>query len=119
MRDPQLRDAALDGIIEISCIKDKDTGVRTLPDPDILGRDLPRDSPGRRCIVDLFVHFLDPEDPAIDKIENKQFMRDYIKVVTRMSDVKNEHGSFRCQDLKKCDYHEHWDGERCDREEEK
>ena len=102
----------MDGILEISRLQGKD-GVSHLPDPGIFS-DLPRESPSKRCVMDLYIHFLDPDDPAIDLPENQQFMREVFKASMRKSDVKSEHGHFRRQELRRCDYHEHPDGVRCD-----
>jgi hypothetical protein len=110
--DPRFRNAVLDVILEISRLKGKD-GVSHLPHPGTFSN-LPHDSPARRCIVDLYVHFLDPEDPAIDRPENKTFMLEVFKAAIRRCDVKSEHGGFRRQNLRRCDYHDHEDGVRCD-----
>ena len=118
MQDINFRNATLDVIIEISQLKDKKTGVPYLPDPKTF-KDLPRESPARRCIIDLYVHFLDPEDPAIDRPENQQFMREIFKASMRRSDVKSEHESLRRQSLRRCDYHEHENRVRCDDGDEK
>ena len=118
MEDPVFRNAVLDGIIDISRLKDKDTGVPYLPDAGIFS-DLKTDPPAKRCIIDLYVHFLDPADPAIDLTANIHSMREVFKATLHKSDVKSEHGNFRRQNLRKCDYHEHEDGVRCDSGEEK
>jgi len=113
LEDPRFRNAVLDGILEISRLKGKD-GVSNLPDPGTFS-DLPRESPARRSIMDMYVNFLDPDDPAIDLPENQQFMREVFKASMRRCDVKSEHGQFfRRQELRKCDYHKHLDGVRCD-----
>jgi hypothetical protein len=112
VEDSRFRNAILDGILEISRLKGKD-GISHLPDPGIFS-DLPHDSPAKRCVMDLYIHFLDPDDPAIDLPQNQQFMREVLKASMRRSDVKSEHGHFRRQELKRCDYHEHSNGVRCD-----
>lgn len=112
MNDPKFRNAILDAIIEISYLKDRKTGVHYLPDPAIF-RGFPLDSPAWRCIVDLYVHFLDPDDPAIHRPENQYFMREVFKASMRRADINSERGNFRRQKLRMCDYHEHEDGVRC------
>lgn len=112
VEDPRFRNAILDEILEISRLKGKN-GISYLPDPGIFF-DLPHDSPAKRCVMDLYIHFLDPDDPAIDLPQNQQFMREVFKAFMRRSDVKSEHGHFRRHELKRCDYHEHPNSVRCD-----
>ena len=112
MIDPQFRNAILDAIIEISYLKDKKTGVPCLPDP-MTFKGYALDSPAWRCIVDLYVRSLDPDDPAIDRPENQHFMREVFKASMRRADVNSDRGNFRRQKLRMCDYHEHEDGVRC------
>jgi len=105
--------ATLDGIIEISRVKDPETGLHCLPDPAKISH-FPWHSEAKRCFIDLYAHFMDPEDPVIDSPENQQFMREVLKASIRMSKVRSEHGDLRVHELKNCDYHRHEKGVRCD-----
>ena len=105
--------ATLDGIIEISRVKDQETGLHCLPDPAKISH-FPLHSEAKRCFIALYAHFMDPDDPSIDRPENQEFMREVLKASMRMSKVKSEHGDIRGHKLKNCDYHAHEDGVRCD-----
>ena len=116
-RHGKFRNATVDGIIEISRVKDKESGVHHLPDPAKFHH-FPWHAPVKRCLVYLYAHFMDPEDPVLDRPENQQFMREVLKACVRRFKVESEQGDLRGCVLKKCDYHEHEEGVRCDESEE-
>lgn len=105
--------ATLDGIVEISRVEDQETGLHCLPDPAKISH-FPWHSEAKRCFIDLYAHFMDPEDPVVDRPENQQFMREVLKATRRIAQGKREHGDHRGDELKRCDYHKHEEGVRCD-----
>jgi hypothetical protein len=110
--------ATLDGIIEVSRVKDRETGLHCLPDPAKFSH-LPFHMDVQRCVIALYARFMDPEDPVLDRPENQQFIREVLKTSRRIAQVNSEHGDLRGYELKNCDYHIHEEGVRCDGGEEK
>jgi len=78
IRHAEFFNATLDGIIDISRIKDEETRLHCLPDPAKISH-LPWDSKTMRCFIDLYAHFMDPENPVLDRPENQKFMREVLK----------------------------------------
>lgn len=103
----------MDTIIDISYLEDKD-GNTHIPDPNFFCTPGLLNTEARRCIVDLYVHTLDPDGPAIDAKVDQTFMQDVLKAALRKWDMQGEQASGRKIPLRKCDYHEHPDGVRCD-----
>ena len=113
VKDPRFRNAVLDTIIDVSYLKDKD-GKINIPSADFANKPHILQTQARRCIVDLYVHTLDPDDPAINGFGDQTFMCDVLKAALREWDSQDEQTSGRKASLRKCDYHEHPDGVRCD-----
>lgn len=82
IKHAEFYNATLDGIIDISRVKDEETGLHCLPEPSKISY-LPSHSKTIRCFIDLYAHFMDPEDPVLDRPENQQFMREVLKASMR------------------------------------
>lgn len=91
--------ATLDGIIEVSRVKDRETGLHCLPDAAKFSH-LPFHMDVQRCVIALYARFMDPEDPVLDRPENQQFIREVLKTSRRIAQVNSEHGDLRGYELK-------------------
>lgn len=109
LQDANFRNAVLDTIIDISFLKDEN-GKHQLPDISLYTANPDAHSGPRLCTIDLYVSLVD--DLSTDTLP-ESFIRDVLKKTIQRCDVKSEHGHFRGQALRKCDYHEHPDGVRC------
>jgi hypothetical protein len=113
VNDLKFRNAILDTIIDISYLKDKD-GNTHIPHPNHVCKPHLLTTHARRCIIDLYVHTLDPDNLAVNGHGDQAFMCDVLKAALRKWDLQGEQVSGRKTPLRKCDYHEHEDGVRCD-----
>lgn len=112
VKDFTFKNAILDTIIDISYLKDKD-GNTHIPHPNFVCKPHLLTTQARRCIIDLYVHTLDPENLPQDGEIDPTFMREVLKASLKKWDMQVEKVSIRRQSVRKCDYHEHPDGIRC------
>jgi hypothetical protein len=113
VNDLKFRNAILDTIIDISYLKDKDGNIH-VPRPDFFCKPNILQTQARRCIIDLYVHTLNPDDLAENGHGDQAFMCDVLKAALRKWDLQGGQASGRKAPLRKFDYHEHEDGVRCD-----
>jgi hypothetical protein len=112
VKDLKFRNAILDTIIDISYLKDKD-GHTHIPHPKYVCKPHLLTTPVRRCIIDLYVHTLDPDNLPLDGDVDPTFMREVLQASLKKWDMQGEKASVRKKPVRKCDYHEHPDGMRC------
>jgi hypothetical protein len=78
VKDHRFKNAILDTIIDISYLKDNH-GNTHIPHPNFVCKPELLETQARRCIIDLYVHTLDPDNLDIDGGVDQNSMRDVLK----------------------------------------